>query len=81
MAMRMRQSMDAFEAAFHQETEADRLRRERLRRQAVVRSKQRRRDAINKRGTIRFSLLVVILIATAVVVTLAMFQTLYWVMG
>ena len=77
----MRQSMDAFERAFHQETEADRIRRERLRRAAVTRSRQRRSEQIEKRGTVRFSLLVVMLIATAVVVTLAMFQTLYWVMG
>jgi transposase len=81
MALRMRQSVDAFERAFHQEMEADRIRRERLRRAAVNRSRQRRREQIDKRGTVRFSLLVVILIATAVVVTLAMFQTLYWVMG
>jgi hypothetical protein len=77
----MRQSMDAFEEAFHQEIQDDRVRREHLRRAAAVRSRQRRRDQAYKRSTLRFSLLVVTLIATAVVVAMAMFETLYYVMG
>jgi hypothetical protein len=81
MALRMRQSLDAFEDAFHQETEADRLRRERLRKQAVARSRKRYRVQREKRSTLRFAALVLTLIATAIVVTVAMFETLYLVMG
>ena len=42
-----------------------------------------RRHAVrtHKRSSMRFALLVLTLIATAVVVTIAMFQTLYYVMG
>jgi len=77
----MRQSLDAFEHAFHQETEADRVRRERLRKQAVARSRKRYRVQREKRSTLRFATLVLTLIATAIVVTVAMFETLYLVMG
>jgi anti-sigma-K factor RskA len=81
MATRMRQSLDDFERAFHEETHDDRVRRESLRRKAVMRSQQRRIDKTHKHGTFRFILLVLALIATAVIVTVAMFQTLYIVMG
>jgi membrane glycosyltransferase len=77
----MRQSLDEFERAFHDETHEDRVRRESLRRQAVLRARQRNLEKVHKRGTWRFILLVLTLIATAVVVTVAMFQTLYVVMG
>lgn len=81
MSLRMRQSLDAFEHAFHQETEADRARRERLRRAAVARSRNRRIDEARKRSSLRFALLVLVLLITAVGVTVAMFETLYAVMG
>jgi hypothetical protein len=81
MAMRMRQTMDAFEEAFHQETEADRARRERLRKQAAVRARNRRIRHKRKRSSMRFFLLVMVLLGTAAVVTVAMFETLYYVMG
>lgn len=81
MATRMRQSLDEFEQAFVEETHSDRARRESLRRKAVMRSRQRNLDRVHKRGTARFLLLVLMLIATAVIVTVAMFQTLYIVMG
>jgi len=81
MATRMRQSLDEFERAFHDETHEDRVRRESLRRQAVLRSRQRNLARVHKRGTARFIVLVLTLIATAVIVTIAMFQTLYIVMG
>lgn len=81
MSLRMRQSLDAFEHAFHQETEADRARRERLRRAAVARSRNRRIDEARKRSSLRFALLVLMLLITAVGVTVAMFETLYAVMG
>lgn len=79
--MRMRQSLNQLERAFLEETEVDRARREALRRQAAHRSRQRQIERVHKRGTLRFSILVFMLIATAVVVTVAMFRTLYLVMG
>lgn len=77
----MRQSLAEFERAFHEETRDDRIRRESLRRKAVMRSQQRRLERTHKRGTARFVVLVLVLVATAVIVTVAMFQTLYIVMG
>ena len=38
-------------------------------------------ERVHKHGSLRFALLVLSLIATAVVVTVAMFETLYYVMG
>jgi hypothetical protein len=81
MATRMRQSLDEFERAFAEQTYVDRVRRESLRHKAVMRSRQRNLERVHKRGTARFIVLVLMLIATAVVVTIAMFQTLYIVMG
>ena len=72
----MRQSLDEFERAFVEETQVDRERRESLRRKAVLRSRQRNLERVHKRGTARFIMLVLMIIATAVIVTIAMFQTL-----
>lgn len=80
-SLRMRQSLDAFEHAFHRETEADRARRDRLRQAAAVRSRNRRIAQDRARSSLRFALLVLVLILTAVVVTVVMFKTLYVVMG
>jgi hypothetical protein len=77
----MRQSLDEFEQAFVEETHVDRVRRESLRRKAALRARQRNLERVHKRGTARFIVLVLMLIATAVIVTIAMFQTLYIVMG
>ena len=79
--MRMRQSFAQFEEAFLEESQADAIRRERLRREAAVRSRDRQIEKVHKRGTLRFVMLVAVLIATAVLVTVAMFQALYIVMG
>jgi hypothetical protein len=81
MATRMRQSLDEFERAFVEETFEDRARRDSLRRTAIMRSRERDLQRVHKRGTARFIILVLVLIATAAVVTVAMFQTLYIVMG
>ena len=80
-ATRLRQSLHDFETAFHEETEADRLRREELHRAAALRTHSRRLEKQHKHGTLRFAMLVLLLIATAIVVTIAMFETLYYVMG
>jgi membrane glycosyltransferase len=79
--MRMRQSLAEIEEAFVEEIEEDRERRERLARRAEMRARQRHIERTHKHGSMRFALLVLVLIATAVVVTIAMFQTLYYVMG
>jgi hypothetical protein len=81
MATKMRQSLDEFERAFVEETHVDRARRDSLRRKAVLRSRQRNLEKVHKRGTARFIMLVLMIIATAVIVTIAMFQTLAYVMG
>ena len=79
--MRMRQSLAQLERAFVEELAEDRERAERLRREAVARTRKRELERTHKRGSMRFGLLVLILIATAVLVTVAMFETLYYVMG
>ena len=79
--MRMRQSIADFESAFYEETASDRERREELARHAQMRAQRRRVERQHKHGTLRFAALVLTLIATAVLVTVAMFETLYRVMG
>jgi uncharacterized phage protein gp47/JayE len=77
----MRQSISQLEQAFAEEVLLDRARREHLRRTAAQRSRQRRVQRRQQRSSLRFFLLVVSLIATAVLVTIAMFETLYYVIG
>lgn len=77
----MRQSLAQLERAFVEEIETDRERREQLRAQAAQRSRRRHIERTHKRGSWRFAALVIVLIATAVLVTVAMFETLYIVMG
>lgn len=74
--MRMRQSLAQFEAAFRQQTAAERARRARLRHEAALRSRTRRVERVHKHGTLRFAFLVFAIIATTVLVTVAMFETL-----
>lgn len=79
--MRMRQSPAQLERAFNEEVALDRTRREHLRRTAAQRSRQRRVHRRQQRSALRFFLLVVAIIATAVVVAITMFATLSWVIG
>ena len=79
--MRMRQSLADIEAAFVEEIDADRERREQIQAQAITRTRVRHRQRAHKQGTLRFWLVLLTLIATAVIVTIAMFETLYYVMG
>jgi hypothetical protein len=79
--MRMRQSLAEIEEAFVEEIEEDRERRERLARRTELRARQRHIERRHKRGSMRFALLVLTLLGTAVAVTIAMFQALYYVMG
>jgi hypothetical protein len=80
-SMRMRQSIAEIEDAFFEEIEEDRQRRERLRRRAELRQAQRHRERTHRHGSMRFFLLVLVLLGTAAVVTVAMFQTLYYLLG
>ena len=73
--------MREFEDAVLEQTEADRQRREEITRATTIRTHTRRLEKQHQHGTLRFVLLVLLLIATAVVVTVAMFETLYMVMG
>ena len=79
--MKMRQSLAQFEAAFREEAAESVHRRERLRRQAVHRSRARRFERIEKAGTMRFIGLCLVILATTVVVTLVMFQALSMLAG
>jgi len=77
----MRQDIAEFESALVEETELERDLAERRVRQASVRIRRRHLEAQHRKGTLRFVLLVLTLLATAVGVTIAMFQALYLVMG
>jgi hypothetical protein len=79
--MRMRQSLAELEEAFVEQMEEDRHRRERVVTEAELRTRKRRAERTQRHGSMRFFVLVLTLIATAVIVTIAMFQTLYYVMG
>jgi cytoskeletal protein RodZ len=81
MAMKMRQSLAQLEQEFRHEMQLDRGRRENLRRRAVLRSRKRWIQREKKRSSMRFWVLVLSLIATAVIVTVAMFETLYYLLG
>jgi len=79
--MRMRQSLTDFEEAFHEEAVEERERRARLRSQAAVRSRARRQDRVHKHGSVRFAGLALAILATSVIVTWVMFQTLALLIG
>ncbi len=79
--MRMRQSLSQLEQQFARAVDDDRTRRESLYRQAEHRTRKRHKERTRKHSSLRFFLLISVLIATAVLVTVAMFQTLYIVMG
>jgi hypothetical protein len=79
--MRMQQTIADFEDQFVEEIAEDRERGERLARQAQLRTQRRRVQRQRARGTLRFLALFLVLLATAVLVTVAMFETLYRVMG
>jgi membrane glycosyltransferase len=81
MAMKMRQSLAQLEQEFRHEMQQDRRRRDHLRRRAVTRSRKRTAAREKKKSSFRFWLLVLSLIATAVIVTIAMFETLYYLLG
>jgi uncharacterized membrane protein len=77
----MRQSLAALEEQFREDMEQAQAKDEHLQRHAVWRTRTRRREREKKRSSVRFWLLVASLIATAVAVTVAMFETLYYLLG
>ena len=77
----MRQSLAAYEEAFREEASESVQRREHLRRKTVARSRVRRVQRVNKAGTLRFIGLCLAILATIVIVTVAMFQALAAVAG
>jgi hypothetical protein len=79
--MRMRQSLAELERAFVEEAQVEQVRAVETVRETQLRARQRELQRAHKHGTMRFVVLVVALIATAVLVTVAMFETLYYVMG
>jgi hypothetical protein len=80
-AMRMRQSLAQFEEAFREEAAESIVRRERLRKRAAQRSRVRRVERRRKMGKLRFTLLALSIVITAVVVTIVMFETLAMLAG
>jgi hypothetical protein len=81
MALRARQSLWQIEEEFRDQMQADKRRSEMLRRSAVKRTRVRRREREKARSSIRFWMLVLSLIVTAIAVTIAMFETLYYLLG
>ncbi len=81
MAMKMRQSLAQLEQQFRHEAQLDRTRRESLRRRTVLRSRKRSHAREKKRSSMRYWALVLSLVATALIVTIAMFETLYYLLG
>jgi hypothetical protein len=77
----MRQSLAELEEEFLDEMERAQVRDEQRRRDAVQRTRTRHRVRRRKRRSLRYWLLVFSLIATAVGVTVAMFETLYYLLG
>ena len=81
MSMKMRQTLDEFEQKFVEEVYADRRRQDAAIKRTEQRNRTRHVQRTNRRGTLRFMLLVLAMVATATIVTIVMFRTLYVVMG
>ncbi len=81
MALRMRQSMAQLEAEFRQQIVQERMDSKRLQRDVHVRSRKRTITRQRKRSSMRYWVLVAAIVATAVGVTVAMFETLYLLLG
>jgi hypothetical protein len=76
-AMKMRQSLAQLEQQFLENSQIEERRREHMQRTAAVRSRQRWHARERKRGSFRFYVLAMTLVVTAILVTVAMFATLY----
>ena len=76
-SMKMRQSLAQIEQEFLHQREIEQQRRKHLQRTAAVRSRQRWHARERKRSSMRFYVLAMTLVLTVVLVTVAMFATLY----
>jgi hypothetical protein len=76
-AMKMRQSLAELEEEFRHNAKIEERRREHVQRLAARRSRQRWHARERKRSSMRFYVLTLSLVLTAVLVTAAMFATLY----
>jgi hypothetical protein len=79
--MKMRQSLAEFEREFLHETKRDRQRAVQVQRDVVVRSRKRSYQRNQKRSSVRFWVLASSLVLTAVLVTAAMFASLYYLLS
>jgi hypothetical protein len=79
--MKMRQSLAQFEREFLYATQSERHRSADLQRDVVVRSRKRSYERNLKRSSMRFWLLALSLVATAIGVTVAMFASLYYLLS
>jgi hypothetical protein len=77
----MRQSLAQLEDEFREQIVQERMDSKRLQRDVHVRSRKRTIVRQRKRSNVRFWILVAALVATAVGVTVAMFETLYLLLG
>jgi hypothetical protein len=73
----MRQSLAQLEQQFVREAEQDQRRRVHLQRNIDARARKRLAERKRKKGSMRFYVLVITLIATALIVAGAMYWTLY----
>jgi hypothetical protein len=76
-SLKMRQSLSQFERSFHHEAAQDQARREHLERTVRSRARRRSHERETRRSSVRFYLLMLSLVATAVIVSVAMLATLY----
>ena len=81
MSMKMRQTLDEFEQKFVEEVYADRRRQDAAIKRTEQRNRSRHAQRTKRHGNLRFLLLVLAIVATATIVTIVMFRTLYIVMG
>lgn len=79
--MKMKRTPAEIEAALKEEMEADRVRREQLKERAANRKRARKIRKVESKGKVRFSVLLVALTATVIVVVVVMFETLALLMG
>jgi hypothetical protein len=79
--MKMRQTLDEFEQKFVEEVYADRRRQDAAIKRTEQRNRSRHAQRTKRHGNLRFLLLVLAIVATATIVTIVMFRTLYIVMG
>ena len=81
MALKMRQSLTTFEEAFRDQIAEERSRAQRQFHQARVRTHKRTIERRKKRTSMRYWMLVASLLSTATLVTVAMFETIFWLLG